>query len=215
MTDTSEEDSDQSNGLIYTLDSDSDSNSLTGNHLCKDDLSDESDNESIDFVASNCNLDDKNCPVLGRSGLSYQTSPDNLTITTDSLSRKSGGTTSPSNDISSLSKGVLLPPKERDFLVILQSDVSGIKSVPDCPLFARLSTKDNSFLNNSLEKKEVRVLLKSNIKNLTSSQNEDKNLMAVVHENSNNNQPDYITNQEDSEPEDEDVKRNRKKNPYP
>ena len=49
MTDTLEEDSDQSNGLIYTLDSDSDFNMLTENHLCEDDLSDELDNESIDL----------------------------------------------------------------------------------------------------------------------------------------------------------------------
>ena len=63
MTNTSEDDSDQSNGLIYTLDSNSDFNSHTENYLSEDDLSDESDNESINFHASNCNLDDKNRAV--------------------------------------------------------------------------------------------------------------------------------------------------------
>ena len=74
----------------------------------------------------------------------------------------------------------------------------------------RLSTKDNPYISNSVEKNEVRVLLKGNTKNLSSSPNDGDNLMAIFHEIFNHNQPDDVNIQEDSEPEDKEEKRHRK-----
>ena len=56
----------------------------------------------------------------------------------------------------------------------------------------------------------MRVLLESNTENISYSPNDGDNLLAILPENVNHNQPDDGNIQEDSEPEDEEEKRIRK-----
>ena len=106
------------------------------------------DQERIDFISNNYAIDDENSRVC-RSGLSSRASPDNLAVT-ECLSRNSVRTTNLSSAISSLPKEVSTPPNKRDIAVIVHSDILEINYFVDCPLIARLPTKVNSCVGNSL-----------------------------------------------------------------